>query len=177
MTRTASALPSSLLALTTLACLTSACIIVIDDDDDDPRPPSRPDAGPPDAWRGVDASPPWPDAAIVDGGGRVLTIETDCGPAATLEPQTLAIRGDIATVTIEHGGGCGSHAYRVCWDQVVLDSYPPQVYLELQHQSSDPCDGIIRRELDFDLGRLRSSAQGPEGLVVHMAGVSGRYRP
>jgi hypothetical protein len=192
-------LRSALVALPALlvAAATSACIIVIEDDDDRPRPPPwEPDAGynvpdafiprpdafnPPDASiPSVDASPR-PDAGPIDaGGGRLLIVDTACSPAPTLPVQELAVRGDLATFVVEHGGGCGQHVYRVCWSGDFLQSNPVQAALFVQHRGEDPCDAIVRQPLALDLGVLsaayRRAYQTERGtIMLRLDGGSARY--
>lgn len=186
-------LRSALLALPALglALATSACIIVIEDDDDRPRPPPwvpdagyAPDASPavPDAsWPSVDAQRR-PDAGIIDGGaGPLLVIETACRPAdEELAPQELAVRGDVATFLVEHGGGCGRHVYSVCWDGAFAKSFPVQARLTIQRRGDDPCDAIVRQPLAVDLTRLseayRNQYQTETGtIVLRFDGASARY--
>ena len=172
-----------LLALPTLLLSFAGCIIVIEDGDDEPGPGPRP----PDAGRAPDAYYPYPDAGtdaatVVDAGSPFYEVETGCAPADVLGPNVLEISGDVARIDIEHGGGCGQHVYRICWDGAFLESFPVQTRLSVQHRGDDPCDAIIRETLLIDLGNLRDAYRrayqtrsGTISVGFQESAVRGRY--
>jgi hypothetical protein len=186
-------LRSALVALPALllAVATSACIIVIEDDDDRPRPPPwEPDAG----YNVPDASYPTPDASIpsvdarqrpdagaIDGGmDRALIVDTACSPAPTLPVEELEVNGDYASFVVEHGGGCGQHVYKVCWNGAFVQSSPVQAPLTVQHRGEDPCDAIVRQRLVLELGVLseayRRAYQTERGtIMLRFDRASARY--
>jgi hypothetical protein len=137
------------LLLPALLTAAAGCIIVIDDDDEPGRPDPRPvpDAG----WGSPDAGPS-------DAGAATLPVELGCGRFdETLPPLSVQISGDVAFVEVQHGGGCGEHAYRVCWDGSFLESSPVQVRLAVEHRGDDPCDAILQPTLIVDLTALRDA--------------------
>ena len=69
-----------------------------------------------------------------------------------------SVDGSILALEIEHGGGCADHEYHlVAWGGW-MESFPVQVNVLLAHEDNeDPCDGILRRRLLFDLTPLRDA--------------------
>lgn len=90
-------------------------------------------------------------------------------PLNVLQPE---LDGDLLTVTLEHSGGCETHAYGlVAWNGW-LESNPVQVEATLVHEDyDDSCDAALSVEHTFTLQRLRSAYQevygfGPDTLLI-----------
>lgn len=91
-----------------------------------------------------------------------IIVDFDTRPEAwPRDPLGLighSLEGSTLTLEIEHGGGCARHEYYlVAWGGW-LESFPVQVNVLLAHEDNDdPCDGLLRRRLLFDLTPLRDA--------------------
>ena len=88
--------------------------------------------------------------------------------------QSLAISGNKLDVSLAYGGGCGEHDFRVCWDGVVLESFPPQAPLTLFHNpNGDFCEAFLSSEISLGLGVF-----GTEGdIYLNLGEHSVLYQP
>src|SRR5690606_4043898 len=49
----------------------------------------------------------------------------------------------IATITFQHGGGCGEHAINLHVAPPFMESWPLQIHSRLTHQTDDLCKALI----------------------------------
>lgn len=67
----------------------------------------------------------------------------------------LSVQGSELVVPVEVGGGCAQHSFAICWDGMVLDTYPGQIDLALSHDGhGDRCDALLFRTLHVDVSSL-----------------------
>lgn len=98
---------------------------------------------------------------LVYGVSRII-VDFDSRPEEWPQDPLWLIdhRLDVSTLAleVEHGGGCARHEYElVAWGGW-MESFPVQVNVLLAHEDNDdPCDGILRRTLLFDLTPLREA--------------------
>lgn len=91
-----------------------------------------------------------------------IIVDFDTRPEAwPQDPLGLiaySLEGSTLTLEVEHGGGCAQHEYYlVAWGGW-MESFPVQVNVLLAHEDNDdPCDGLLRRTLMFDLTPLRDA--------------------
>lgn len=100
---------------------------------------------------------------------------TDIPPAdIQLHPfalNHLVIRGDFLTLDITYSGGCGKHEFDlVMTPAAFLESFPVQANLFLRHEDhDDACDGLVRREVTFNLqpvARLAEAFYGATDEII-----------
>lgn len=90
----------------------------------------------------------------------------------------IAINGDKLALDISHGGGCKQHAYSLFMSPpAFLKSFPAQADLYLQHEDNDdPCDALLRPQLDFDLrpvaGLYQKLYQRRDPIQINVYGYS-----
>jgi hypothetical protein len=91
-----------------------------------------------------------------------IIVDFDTRPEAwpqdPLGLMDYSVDGSILALEVEHGGGCAHHEYDlVAWGGW-MESFPVQVNVLLAHEDNDdPCDGLLRRRLLFDLTPLREA--------------------
>lgn len=76
--------------------------------------------------------------------------------ALTLGSHSLA--GNYLTLEVEYSGGCTGHVLDLVAHGGWMESFPVQVSVLLTHDDrDDACDGLIRRNVEFDLRTLRDA--------------------
>lgn len=89
--------------------------------------------------------------------GENFVIITEQPPdSLRLDPfalQSIAINGDILTMTIQHSGGCKEHDYALFMSPgSFLESYPVQANLYLRHEDNDDaCEAYLTVRLSFNI--------------------------
>lgn len=106
----------------------------------------------------------------------VMSIEM-CNPAQMVDDpystNGIAITGDLLEVDLSYSGGCADHEFTACWNGAVAQSFPPQVFFDLVHDSNgDLCEAWLTETLRFDLGPVLTPP-----TLVHIAGESELYDP
>jgi len=86
------------------------------------------------------------------------------------EVQEVFVNDNCLNVILTYGGGCGEVNYEVFYDNIVLQSYPPQLYLMLKFTDNDPCRAIETDTISIDLSRFESMARAG-GLQIGLAGA------
>ncbi|HEY5956058.1 MAG TPA: hypothetical protein VIV60_05870, partial [Polyangiaceae bacterium] len=80
------------------------------------------------------------------------------------------IGGDSLSLTVQTGGGCATHEFKLCYDPEIFDTQPPTMSLRLIHDAhGDSCDALLNKLLHFDLsplGRYISGSSPNAGGVV-----------
>lgn len=98
-----------------------------------------------------------------------------------LSVSAATMTGDTLTLTVQHGGGCKTHEYGLCWGQTFLESNPPQAQLQVLHQDNgDTCEALVSNTVTFDVTALKSAYQAgyqqQSGTVLLRLGSTGtRY--
>ena len=88
-----------------------------------------------------DESPVW----MVDG-----ALNGDTGKAYVI--QKSHISGNRLTLTLQYGGGCAEHAFRLEAEQKLSDEEGKvAAKLQLVHHSDDACEALITSDVTFDL--------------------------
>lgn len=87
------------------------------------------------------------------------------------ELDQLHLDNNRLEVVLTYGGGCGDVNYEVFYNDVVLQSYPPQVFLKLKFTDNDPCRAIIKDTISIDLSYFEAMARGG-GLQIGLSGFN-----
>jgi hypothetical protein len=104
-------------------------------------------------------------------------------PQGGLSLPDHVLEGSVLTLDVAYGGGCTTHDFDlVAWGGW-MESFPVRVNVLLSHDDrGDPCDGIVQRELRFDLTRLRDEylrsyptlGPGPSTLLLQLRVPDGK---
>lgn len=83
--------------------------------------------------------------------------------------QNLSISDGCLTVDFEYSGGCvQNHRFDLVWDGTLLESFPPQVNLQLHHDSrGDLCKALIGTSLTRSLASIEDPAYHTIIVNVH----------
>jgi hypothetical protein len=103
-----------------------------------------------------------------------LQIESCAGqPGDPYSLGKLSVEGNVLTAPVQHGGGCASHSYAVCWDGAMVDTFPGMVALALSHDAhGDSCDALLLRDLHIDLAPVIEAAGVP--VQIEVTGATGQ---
>jgi hypothetical protein len=152
-----------------LALTLPLALVACGEDDDDSDDTAVDDTG--DAGTGGGSGGTAPDAfsdcSASDGDGTDLA--------------NAAITGDTLTIEASYGGGCETHEFQICWDQLFLESEPVQVGLEVWHDANgDSCEAYLSETLSFDLAPLKQAwqdgyQQESGTITIHTDGGSVAY--
>lgn len=83
------------------------------------------------------------------------------------------IKDDCLHLKVSYSGGCKEHDFALVWSGAMSKSIPPQVSLELGHNShEDLCEAIKTQDLYFDLKELKFPGQNSVILRVQANGFS-----
>lgn len=85
------------------------------------------------------------------------------------EVEEVFVNDNCLNVILTYGGGCGEVNYEVFYNDVVLQSFPPQVFLKLKFTDNDPCRAIEMDTIRIDLSRFESMARAG-GLQIGLGG-------
>lgn len=80
-----------------------------------------------------------------------VPLETGCGGVASdaITLYGVALRGKTLLIDVAHGGGCAEHTYRVCADEMVIETFPGQWGMTVVHDAhGDDCDAEQFRVLE-----------------------------
>ena len=81
------------------------------------------------------------------------------------------VRDNTLHVTVEYGGGCARHQFRLFASHIFLESHPVQSPIAIYHNANgDMCRAWLTREISFDLTALRDawirSYQQRHGTII-----------
>lgn len=100
----------------------------------------------------------------------------------TYDVAGISLSGEDLTITVGYSGGCSEHTFTLCWPaQAFTATEPPEVTLELFHQTDDHCEAYLNEDVVVSLAPLREAwaAENPgvDGgvIVVNVAGERVRY--
>lgn len=119
-------------------------------------------------------------AACKTGAVHKKPVHISCIPASadssvygkqtgTFNILSVLADGDRLTLDVEYTG-CGTETTFLTWNGIFMKSLPPKVNVTPGFiQSDQECGRVIKRQLCFDIGKLRESNR-KQGLVVITAG-------
>ena len=116
-------------------------------------------------------------------GGGLPDAFSACNPADgdATELANATVSGDTLTIDASYSGGCETHEFQICWDQLFLESEPVQVHLGVWHDGNgDSCEAYPTETLSFDLTPLKQAwqdgyQQESGTITVHTDGGSVTY--
>ncbi len=77
------------------------------------------------------------------------------------------------SLKVQYGGGCADHDFTILWDQLIAESYPPQVAFIITHQDhDDPCDAIVTDSLFVPYAQLIEDVGIFDPMFVHINNFS-----
>lgn len=91
-----------------------------------------------------------------------VVISADASNNAAGDNYTITghpvVEGNVLRVTVQYGGGCARHEFRVVASHVFMESQPVQSPIVIRHNANgDMCRALLVRELRFDLSALRDA--------------------
>lgn len=90
-------------------------------------------------------------------------------PADEVWISDASLAGDTLTIDVGFGGGCEAHQLRLCWDGLVAESYPMQVFLWVSHDANgDSCEAALSETMAVDISSI-----GVTPTIVNLSGWSG----
>lgn len=89
------------------------------------------------------------------------TADPSAWPELPLSIVDVHIEGDSLFATVQHGGGCGEHAYALESSGPMMKSLPPKQPLRWVHRSpGDPCRALIQQNVAASLLPFRGTPRG-----------------
>ncbi|MDP3464107.1 MAG: hypothetical protein Q8S18_15055 [Bacteroidales bacterium] len=82
--------------------------------------------------------------------------------------ESLSVIDNYLQVVFSYGGGCGDIKSNVYYNQLVKQSFPPQLDLKMTLLDNDPCRAIVTDTLNICLNEFESMARGG-GVVIGLA--------
>lgn len=83
-----------------------------------------------------------------------------------VDASDAAIEGDILTLTLRHGGGCGDHNYRMFWNGSFQKTDPLQASLVIRDETEDFCEALISSRVSFDLSAMGAELGADEVVLI-----------
>lgn len=81
--------------------------------------------------------------------------------------ESVKIEGNLIVFNIIHSGGCKPHSFRLIGDSIISKSNIAQTNLYLVHENNgDVCTNEIKKELTFDISRLKNMGYNPIQLNI-----------
>ncbi len=94
-----------------------------------------------------------------------------CLGKGSLTIESAAIVGDDLVVDVAYSGGCQQHDVGLCWNNVVEESLPPQVGIDLSHDAhGDACEAWIQEQRKVSLLTLKNALANEDSVLVHLGG-------
>jgi hypothetical protein len=88
-----------------------------------------------------------------------VTISTDAGPGALLDPATpksVSVADDRLLLLVTFSGGCRVHEFAAVAPPEFTESGVVELPIWIRHDDpDDPCDAIVSEDLSFDLTAVR----------------------
>jgi hypothetical protein len=102
---------------------------------------------------------------------RDLGDPREVGPTDPVRITAARVDGDSLRVSVETGGGCARHVFRLAVHDAFMESNPVQVRATLGHDANgDRCRALLRADLAASLAPLadayRRGYQTPNGVIV-----------
>jgi hypothetical protein len=116
------------------------------------------------------------DSSVAPGASHTVTV-AETPTLCEQPPDTevfgiadLVVAGDRLKMDLQFFGGCGAHAFRMCWSGDIVKGDTPWVNIFVSHDSGgDPCKETLRAEVEFDLTPLRIDGHRQVGLALQDA--------
>jgi hypothetical protein len=102
----------------------------------------------------------------------IVPVSRGCIEEPSVFVRSASIVEGFATIIVEHPGGCGEHAYKVCWDGYFGLTDPAQVALTVHDRTEDTCEANLTRPLIIDLAALRLGSDDGQLLEVVFSEVT-----
>lgn len=87
-----------------------------------------------------------------------MTEKTNPGTSDYFIMDSLSINGNCLEVYVNYSGGCGGTEFKLYNSNRIKESLPPQTVLFLHFKDEDPCRGIVRDTLFYDLSPFEKFA-------------------
>jgi hypothetical protein len=100
----------------------------------------------------------------------LLTDKNYSWPGNTdpFEIVSKSISHDSLFITVQYGGGCKDHGFKMITNLMWLKSKPPQLNLYLEHENNeDGCRALVNRTLGFDLRSIRNPSTDKIRLIIN----------
>jgi len=82
--------------------------------------------------------------------------------------SNLKVSGDTLIISVEYGGGCKEHGFKMNTTSVWMKSMPPKLNLWLEHENKDDnCRALIMEEMRFDLKPVRYAGSRSIFLILN----------
>ena len=102
----------------------------------------------------------------------IIIDSNDCNPSGDqdMRIEKALIEQNQLKLVIRYGGGCGTIENKLITCGYFMESNPVQLAIFLSHQDNDPCEALLKKELEFDLSPLISlyqeNYQETEGAIL-----------
>jgi len=119
------------------------------------------------------------DGGISETGTEVEMCELD--PYDSFDLDKVFIDGDSIRIDVSYSGGCEEHFFKLCWNEIFMESDPVQTNLELIHEGNkDGCEAYVSESLSFDLTPMKEEWQqaydSDSGtMIIHLKGRNVSY--
>lgn len=86
----------------------------------------------------------------------IIIDHSDCTPSADpdLKIEDARLEQNNLKITIRYGGGCGTVNNELLTCGYFMESNPVQLSVFLSHEDNDPCEALVKKEINFDLSPL-----------------------
>jgi hypothetical protein len=77
-------------------------------------------------------------------------------PADPFNLDTFYIFGNYFYASLSYSGGCEEHCFNLGWNEMIMESYPPQTVLDLFHDSkNDMCRAFINDSIKINISDFK----------------------
>ncbi len=81
--------------------------------------------------------------------------------------EAAGLKGDKLIVDVIYSGGGLFHSFQLNWDGAVMESFPPQIVLDISHNSNgDMGKALISERLQFDLSVILDDT--PDSYIIRV---------
>ena len=64
----------------------------------------------------------------------------------------MSLTGNVLNLSVSYSGGCETHDFVLCWDEMYIKTQPMKIELYLSHNANnDTCEAWETETLDYDL--------------------------
>jgi hypothetical protein len=81
--------------------------------------------------------------------------------------ENLSVEKNYLQVVFSYGGGCGDVNWDVYFNQLIKQSFPPQISFKMTMMDNDPCRAIITDTISVCLDEFESLARAG-GVVIRV---------
>ena len=103
---------------------------------------------------------------------EIIIDHSNCAPTADpdLKIENARVEENNLKITITYGGGCGTISNKLLTCGYFMESNPVQLNIALSHEDNDPCEALLKKEINFDLSPLvdlyDDSYREHEGVII-----------